>query len=151
MPKTKRENNLNRKIRTKTAIGLDTHIDNYIEENTNLREKLCYTTDKDLLTSYEQAIWNMDLRPITFALKLYKLSSIAIDIILYLHLNGGFIVGGFSDLTRALGRTDGPKGQAPNISKVCHELEDKGILIIWLNEKNRPEQIDLADNWMKLL
>ena len=128
---------------------IDTRLSDYITRNDELKSKVALT---DEANDYEKAINYNDLRGISIGLKLYKLSSVALDIIMYLHLNRGFIQGGYSDLTRALGRKDGPNGHVPNITKMCRTLEEQGILIIWRKENSdRPTEIDLNPNWINLI
>lgn len=142
--------NTNNSKGTKGPINLTENLNSYIEGNEKLKSVLYFADDKDM-TTYQQDIRNLDLRIINFGLKLYKLSSIAVDIIMYLHLNGGFIKGNYSDLTRALGRKGGNSGHVSAVRKMCKELEAKGILRVWTEKTTTPIQIDLNSNWIELL
>lgn len=138
--------NNNRSTGKTKVNNLNKRFELYAEANAVLKEKLVKGEE---LTTYEEAIQFKDLRCIEFAFKFYKLSSVAIDIIMFLHLNGGFFLGGYSDLTQALGRKTGPKGHAPNIRNMCNVLEEQGIIIIYRDKKKHwPIQIDLCSDWM---
>ena len=129
-------------------------ISQYTQAHKDLKQRVYYT-DPNELNSYERGVSYTDLRCIDFALKFYNLSSIAVDIIMYLHCHGGSFKGNYSEFTKAMGRLPGAKGHTPNIRNMCLKLEEQGILIIWRNENSeknhRPTQIDLNPEWTKLI
>lgn len=86
---------------------------------------------------------------LNFALRFYKLSSIYVDILLFLHKEGGAFVGGYSALTAALGRPTKPKsGHVPNIRKSIISLEEKGMIFTRKNDKGTVLMIMLNTDWL---
>lgn len=141
----------NRKVGGINENNVEAKIENYINGNRAVKTRV-YFADTENLNSYEREMQSVDLRGIEIGLKMYKLSSLALDIIMYLHSHGGSISGGYSDLTRALGRTDGAKGQVSNIRKMCVTLEEQGILLVSHKDEHKyPTQIDLNPNWINLI
>ena len=141
----------NRKLGGINETSIEAKIENYLKGNDEVKSKVYYT-DPEELSSYEREMQSIDLRSISVGLKMYKLSSLALDTIMYLHSHGGTIKGGYSDLTRALGRTDGNKGQVSNIRKMCITLEQQGILLVWHRDEHKSSiQIDLNPNWVNML
>lgn len=133
-------------------------LDNYVQMNADFKEKLyCSSHDEDIqLTEYEKHLCVRDVFSLDLAFKFYKLSTIAVDIIMFLHFNGGMFEGNYSDLTVALGRKSGPKGHTPNIRTMCLQLQEQGILFITCNAVTdgrtaRPVRFDLNPYWTKNL
>jgi hypothetical protein len=133
-------------------------LDNYVQMNADFKEKLYGSShDEDIqLTDYEKHLCVRDVFSLDLAFKFYKLSTIAVDIIMFLHFNGGMFEGNYSDLTVALGRKSGPKGHTPNIRNMCLQLQEQGILFITCNavadgKTARPVRFDLNPYWTKNL
>lgn len=133
-------------------LSIDTSL--YEQGHKDMKQRV-YFTNPENLNDYERGVNYGDLRGIDLALRFYNLSSIAVDIIMYLHCNGGVFKGNYSEFTKALGRNSGANGHTPNIRNMCLKLEEQGILTIWRNENNaksrRPIQIDLNPKWTKLI
>ena len=102
-------------------------------------------------TAYSIAVSTNADTMIDFAMRVHKISAIWLDIIQYLHKNGGVFVGDYSDLTVALGRNPGPYGHASNIRKSVVELMSKGIITVQFKKEHRPEIIFLNPNWMIII
>ena len=139
--------------------AIHTKLNSYAQMNESLKDRL-YNSSHDesiQLTEYEKKLGIQDILGLDVAFKVYKLSSIAIDIIMYLHFNGGVFEGNFSELTVALGRKSGPKGHTPNIRTMCLKLQAQGILNIVYSEKltkdnhARPVQFNLNPYWVRCL
>ena len=133
-------------------LSIDTS--QYEQGHKDMKQRVYFTNPEDL-NDYERGVNYGDLRGIDLALRFYNLSSIAVDIIMYLHCHRGTFKGNYSELTKALGRDSGANGHTPNIRNMCVKLEESGILIIWrseTSEKNRrPIQFDLNPKWTKLI
>jgi hypothetical protein len=136
--------------------AIHTKLDSYAQMNESLKDRL-YKSSHDesiQLTEYEKNLRVQEVFSLDVAFKFYKLSSIAVDIIMYLHFNGGQFEGNYSDLTVALGRKSGPKGHTPNIRSMCLKLQEQGIIQITYNRQSikgnpvRPTRIDLNPHWI---
>ena len=90
-------------------------------------------------------------RQLNFALKLYKLSAIWVDILVYLHNHNGVYCGNYTDLTVALGRNPGPRGHSANIRKCCVELAQRDLIFIECGETGYPKLIRLNEDWMYMI
>ena len=142
-----------------SANDTNSKFDAYIQMNADFKEKLYNSSHDDNieLTDYEKHLSVSDVCSLDLAFKFYKLSTIAVDIIMFLHFNGGMFEGNFSDLTVALGRKSGPKGHTPNIRTMCLKLQEQGILNITYSERltkdnhARPVRFDLNPYWTKNL
>lgn len=151
-------NNIRKNGKNSTET-INDKLDSYVQMNETLKDRLYNSTrDESIqLTEYEKKLSVRDVFSLDIAFKFYKLSSIAVDIIMFLHFNGGIFEGNFSDLTVALGRKSGPKGHTPNIRTMCLKLQEQGILNITYSEKltkdnhARPIQFDLNPYWVKNL
>lgn len=83
-----------------------------------------------------------------FAMAFHHIGTIGVQIIEYLNAHG-FLNGGYSDLTRAIGRKTGVNGDEPNIRKWCKALELAGVITIVYNDGKRTvKQIILNPYWM---
>ena len=141
-----------------SANDTNSKLDAYVQMNADFKEKLyCSSHDYNIeLTDYEKHLSVSDVFSLDLAFKFYKLSTIAVDIIMFLHFNGGLFEGNYSDLTVALGRKSGPKGHTPNIRTMCLQLQAQGILFITYTtvtegKSARPVRFDLNPYWTKNL
>jgi hypothetical protein len=126
-------------------------IKSYLNLNKQLKSKI-YFDDETNLTEYEAEMRSVDLRSIDLALRLYKLSTLAVDIIIYLHTHEGVFNGGYTDLTIALDRITGPKGQESNIRKMCLNLAENNIIYIdYVKGKHKVSAIRLNPKWTALI
>lgn len=141
----------NRPVGKNSAEKVNVMLSHYTFLNMQLKERVYFSPKKEL-TDYEKQLTVNEVRNIEFAFKFYTLSTIAVDIIMYLHTHGGIINGGYSDLTVALGRTTGPKGQVPNIRQMCLKLAASDIIYIdHAESKQKVKAIRLNPHWTMLI
>ena len=91
---------------------------------------------------------NLTNEQVTKALFMYrKLPLQATDVIEHLakQHNKSFL-GGFRELARTL-KNKQPKNSA-NYAKMCHMLEELGIITIMYNERKRPLKLTLNEDWI---
>ena len=140
-----------RPIGRNNTENVNDKLNHYTFLNEQLKERVYFSPKKEL-TDYEKKLTVNEVRCIDFAFKMYTLSTIAVDIIMYLHTHGGIINGGYSDLTVALGRTTGPKGQVPNIRHMCLKLAATDIIYIdHAESKQKVNAIRLNPHWAMLI
>ena len=102
-------------------------------------------------TMYVDSIHRTADVELSFALRLYKLSALWVEILAYLHRHNGVYIGNFSDFTVALGRNPGPKGDTPNIRKCCLELVLRNLITIDYAGNGWPVLFKLNSDWMAMI
>lgn len=89
---------------------------------------------------------------IQFAFAFYHLNKMTAEIVQFLYNQGMVFNGGFSKMTVALGRKNGPNGDASNVRNSCLRLEAAEAIHIEWEKRHTVQYIQLNPDWyLKIL